>query len=100
MVKVGVAVKIDQEIMYNQTGAITSDRSKMVGRPTMYVLTNPESVVFVDETECNKNCKSEGYPGSQKHVCAMDQVEGGCLGATTAMHFTVMAFSPGVLESI
>jgi hypothetical protein len=47
MVEVGVAVKIYQEIMYDETGAITSDRSKMVGRPTMYVLTNQERVVFV-----------------------------------------------------
>jgi hypothetical protein len=46
---IGVAVKIIyQEIMYNETGAITSDRSKMVGRPTMYVPTNQERVVFVD----------------------------------------------------
>ena len=56
---IGVAVKIIyQEIMYNETGAITSDRSKMVGRPTMYVLTNQERVVFVDETGCNTNFKS------------------------------------------
>jgi hypothetical protein len=48
MVEVGVAVKIYQEIMYDETGAITSDRSKMVGRPTMYVPTNQERVVFVD----------------------------------------------------
>ena len=58
MVEVGVAVKIDQEIMYDETGAIISHRSKMVGRPTMYVLTNPERVVFVDQTGCNTNCKS------------------------------------------
>jgi hypothetical protein len=58
MVEVGVAVKIYQEIMYDETGAITSDRSKMVGRPTMYVLTNQERVVFVDETGCNTDFKS------------------------------------------
>lgn len=100
MVEVGVAVKIDQEIMYDQTKAITSDRSKMVGRPTMYVLTTPERVVFIVETGCNENCKSEGYPGSQKHVCTVYQVEGGRLGATTDMHFTVMAFTSGAGEPI
>jgi hypothetical protein len=50
MVKAGVAIKIDQEIMYNKTGAIASDGSKIVGRQTKYILTKPERLVLVDET--------------------------------------------------
>lgn len=55
MVKAGVAIRIDQEIMYKKTGAMTSYRSKMVGRSTKYILTKPERVVLVDETGCNTN---------------------------------------------
>ena len=39
MVDAGVAVKVDNAIMYDKEGAITSDVSKMFGRPTKYILT-------------------------------------------------------------
>lgn len=33
-------------------------------------------------------------------MCAVDQVEGGCSGAATDMHFTAMAFTSGTGEPI
>ena len=68
MVKSGVAVLLDEEIMYDENGLETDDIEKMFGRPTRYKLTKPEMVIFVDETGCNTNQRDGKNKDGRLHV--------------------------------
>jgi hypothetical protein len=99
-VEAGVAVKFEEEMMFDKEGNITDDPEKMYGRPLKYMIIRPEQCVFVDETGCNTNCKNDGFIGGQRFVMARDQTEGGRLGVTTDLHFTVLTFTAGTGEPI
>jgi hypothetical protein len=77
MVEAKVAIKTEDEIMYDKNGDETTDKTKMVGRPTTYQLTHPENVLFVDETGCNTNMKQDGHVGGE-------------------LYFTVLCFTNGL----
>jgi hypothetical protein len=64
------------------------------------MIIQPERCVFVDEMDCNTNCKNAGYVGGQRYVMARDQTEGGQLGVTTDLHFTVLTFTAGTGQPI
>jgi hypothetical protein len=100
MVEAGVAIKLDEEVMFDIDGNITEDPSKMFGRPSRYQITRPDRCVYVDETGCNTNCKNDGLIGGQRQVLGKNQKEGGRTSATTDLHFTVLAFTSGTGEPI
>jgi hypothetical protein len=72
MVSAGIAVEIDQEIMYDKNGEITTDESNIYGRPTKFKLTIPEYLHFVNKTGCNTNTKDDRYADSQLFVLPID----------------------------
>jgi hypothetical protein len=96
MVKAGIAVQMDEEVMYDENGDITTDKEKMVGRPSKFQLTNPDYLLFVDETGCNTNMKDDGFVGGEMFVLPVDGADMGVCGATTDMQFTVLAFTSGL----
>jgi hypothetical protein len=65
MVRAGIPVKLEEEIMYNKIGEVSTNKEEMYGRPTKYKITNPEYLLFVDKTGCNTNMKVDGYAGGQ-----------------------------------
>jgi hypothetical protein len=63
MVEAGVATKLDEEVMLDKEGNIVTNEEEMFGRPTEYIVTKPEQILFVDETGSNTNPKEDGYAG-------------------------------------
>jgi hypothetical protein len=100
MVEAGVAIKHEEEVMFDKNGHITTDEKEMYGRPSKYQIIRPDRCVFVDETGCNTNCKNDGLIGGQRLVTGVNQVEGARTSATTDLHFTVLAFTSGTGEPI
>ena len=85
----------DKDFMYDIDGNLVTDKESMYGRSTKYRITNPENILFVDETGCNTNQKIDGYAGGELFVIPTDASYGGLTGATTDLHFTVMCFTAG-----
>jgi hypothetical protein len=65
MVAAKVATKLEEEVMYDFSGRITTDETKVYGRPTTYRLDHPKNVLFVDETGCNTIMKQDGHVGGE-----------------------------------
>ncbi len=80
MVEAGVAEELPGEV---ESG---------VGRPTKHNLLRPECVVFVDETGCNTNQKDDGHVGGELFILPVDDDDIAPTGATTDIHYTVLAF--------
>ena len=95
MVAAKVAKKVDTSVMYDVDGNITRNEEEMVGRPTKYVLTHPENILFVDETGCNTNSKHDGRVGGELFVIPTEHSAGGLHGCTNDVHFTVLCFTSG-----
>jgi hypothetical protein len=53
MVEAGVAIKLDEEAMLNKEGNIVTNKEEMFGRPSKYIVTKLEQILFVDETGSN-----------------------------------------------
>jgi hypothetical protein len=68
MVKCNIAEKLDNEVNVNIKGEIETDKSKFSGLPTKYILHCPDLIVFVDETGCNTNQKSDPLNGNEKGI--------------------------------
>jgi hypothetical protein len=81
MVEAGVAEELPEPVQLQS------------GRPTKYNLIRPECVVFVDETGCNTNQKDDGHVGGELFVLPVDDDDIAPTGATTDIHFTVLAFT-------
>jgi hypothetical protein len=93
-VKAGIAEKLEQDIMYDKEGNITTDVSQIYGRPTKYKMNHPEYLLFVDETGCKTNQKTDGNNGGELFVLPCHGVgESGRVGTTTDIHFTVLCFT-------
>ncbi len=71
---------------------LPSEVESGVGRPTKYNLLRPKWVVFVDETGCNTNQKDDGHVEGGFFVLPMDDDDIAPTGATTDIHYTVLAF--------
>jgi hypothetical protein len=94
MVDAGIAVRVEEEIMYNKFGEITINRYEMFGRPTKYKITKPEYLLFVNKTGCSINMKEDGFAGGQIFVLPVDMgSQSGQNCATTDTHFTVLCFT-------
>jgi hypothetical protein len=100
MVECGVAVKLDEEKMFDKNGNITEDPEEMYGRPSRYHLIHPERCLFVDETGCNTNQKDDGHQGGKLYVLDKNQTEGARVGSFSDLHFTVMPFIAGTGEPV
>lgn len=92
MVEAGVAIELDQEVMLDINGNIVEEEKEMFGCPTQYIITKPEQIIFVDKCGSNKNQKDDGYAGDERFILTNDG-EGGVIGDTTDLHFTVMCFT-------
>jgi hypothetical protein len=56
--------------------------------------------MYVNETGCNTNMKTDRHIGSRRYVMAVDQVKRARAGVTSDIHFTVLAFTSGTGEAI
>jgi hypothetical protein len=63
-----VAVKLDEETMFNIKGERVETPDLSFGRPTKYQVVRPEQIVFVDETGCNTSQKEDGNVGGQRFI--------------------------------
>jgi hypothetical protein len=96
MVEAGVVIKLDKEVMVDKDGNIVEDESQMFGRPTRYIVTKPEQIIFVDECGSSTNQNDDGHVGGEYFLLANDgTTEGGVTGDTSDIHFTVMCFTSG-----
>jgi hypothetical protein len=100
MVDCGVAVELEEETMFDQEGNIVDNPSKMYGRPSKYCMIKPERCLFVDETGCNTNQKTDGNIGGEKFVVSVEQTENGRNGVVTDLNFTVLPFISGTGEAV
>jgi hypothetical protein len=99
MVEAGICKLNADARYYNLNGVVVTDPANSFGRPTKYELTNPEMLVFVDETGCNTNQQTDGQIGGQNFVLPVDY-KAGLLSATTDIHFTVLCFNLGTGQPI
>jgi hypothetical protein len=95
MVDAGIAVRLDEEIMYNKHGEETTKIDELNGHATKYKITHPEYLLFVDKTGCNTNMKEDGFAGGQLFVLLPVNMgsQAGCKGAASNIHFTVLCFT-------
>jgi hypothetical protein len=100
MVEAGVAEKFDEEVWLDCHNQVTINQHEAIGRKTRYRLLKPERCVFVDETGCNTNMKTDGHVGGRRYVMANGQSEGARTGVTSDIHFTLLAFTSGTGEAI
>ena len=83
MVRAGVAEKLDNPLMYDKHGNEVQDEKLMVEKKTCYGVTKPSNVIFVDETGCNTNQRSDGYIGGRLHVLPANATDSGIAGVVT-----------------
>ena len=100
MVMAGVAEKVNHQLMFDKDGNEVNDELLMVGRKTSYRVKRPSNIVFVDETGCNTNQRTDGYIGGRLYVIAANATDSGVAGAVTDLHFTVLCFTLGSGEPI
>jgi hypothetical protein len=100
MVKAGVAIQTPEERMYDQNGVRVFDKSDMYGRPTKFQMIKPQNVVFVDETGCNTNQKTDGHIGGELFVLPSGSTDTGVKGACTDIHFSVLCFNNACGDAI
>jgi hypothetical protein len=94
MVEAGVARKVSVPVWLDKDNNIVELESEAFGRKTQYLMTDPDYVLFADETGSNTNQKDDGRRGGELFVVPCSDNEScGLTGATTDIHFTVMCFS-------
>jgi hypothetical protein len=95
-----IAVELEEETMFDREGNIVDNPSKMYGWPSKYRMIKPEWCLFVDETGCNTNQRTDGNIGGEKFVVSVEQTENGRNGVVTDLHFTVLTFISGHVEAV
>jgi hypothetical protein len=100
MVDAGVAIKLEEPVMYDRSGNETLDGNVAFGRPSQYKIIRPQMLLFVDECGCNTNQSSDGYAGGQLFVLPAGEQSTGILGMVTDLHFTVLCFNAGNGEPV
>jgi hypothetical protein len=89
MVEVGVAEELEEAIQLD------------AGLPTKYKLTYPDHVLFVDETGCNTNQLNDGRVGGELFILPRNDSKCGApTGATTDLHYTILAFISGTGKAV
>jgi hypothetical protein len=100
MVKCGIAKKLERDVLVNLDGEIVTDANDSDGLPTKYIITNPDLLVFVDETGNNTNQKSDPFRGNEKTIIPSNGDGFGLAGAVNDDHFTFLCFQSGSGEPI
>jgi hypothetical protein len=100
MVKCGIAIKLEKEVLVNCNGELVYDEKESDGLPTNYIITNPDLLVFVDETGNNTNQKSDPFRGNEKRIIPCNGDGFGLAGAVNDNHFTFLCFQSGSGEPI
>jgi hypothetical protein len=100
MVNCGIAIKMDEEVLVNLKGEIIYNKQESDGLPTHYLMTNPNLIVFVDETGSNTNQKSDPLRGNEKRIVPINGDGFGLAGAVNDNHFTFLCFQSGTGEPI
>jgi hypothetical protein len=96
MVEAGVAEKLTVKKYYDVDGNEVFNADDAFGRGTLYKVTNPERIVFVDETGCNTSQIDDGQIGGQLFIFPKNGSCSGKIGAVTDLHFTVLCFMSGL----
>lgn len=100
LVKAGAAKELDKEVMLDQSGNVVYNEEEMYGLPTKYIMTNPRNFIFVDETGCNTNQKTDGLIGGEQVLVSTDNTGTGRSGSTTDLRYTVLGFTNGLGEPV
>jgi hypothetical protein len=100
LVECGIAEQLEHEVMLDRDGNIVDYPKLMFGRPSKYRMLKLERCLFVDETGCNTNQKTDGYIGGEKFVVSVDQTELGRNGVFTNLNFTVLPFFSGTGDAV
>ena len=102
MVEAGVAIKVDQPLMYDINGNEVRKSDEMYGLPTQYKMVYPIYVLFVDETGKNTNMKTDSAVGGRRLVVPKKsmKVDSGFLGSTSDIHFTVLCFTSACGDAV
>jgi hypothetical protein len=87
----GTVEKLEDIVMYDKEGNITTDVSMMYRHPTKYKMNHPEYLLFVDKTGCNTNQKTDVNNSGELFIIPCHGV--GESGATTEIHSTVLCFT-------
>ncbi len=89
MIEAGIAEVVEEAIQCE------------AGLPTKYVLTQPEYLLFVNETGCNTNQLNDGKVGGELFIMPKNIGDAAApAGATTDIHFTVLPFMLGTGEPV
>jgi hypothetical protein len=89
VVEAGIAEVVEEAIQHE------------AGLPTKYVLTQPEYLLFVDETGCNTNQLNDGKVGGKLFIMTKNIGNAAApAGATTEIHITVLPFMLGTGEPV
>ena len=94
LVEAGVAEKSSAPYPYDAEGYLleSADDTNLLGVPTRYRLTDPDWLLFVDETGANTNMKKDGRIGQKTYIVGQNQGETGRQGAANDIHFTTLVF--------
>jgi hypothetical protein len=92
-----VAIKLDDEVMYDFDGNVVDYPEICFGHPTKFKVIRPAQIVFVDETGCNTSQKEDGNVGGQQFILPSECAgSGGLTGTVTDIHFTLLCFTSGL----
>ena len=102
LVDAGLATKGETAFPRDSDGYLctSADDDNLLGLPTKYTLTEPEWLLFVDETGANTNMKKDGRIGQKTYVVGMEQGETGRQGAANDIHFTTLVFQSATGEPV
>jgi hypothetical protein len=100
MEEIGICKHVPHPVMFDINGLKVDSIEKMYGRPTNYILENPEMMIFVDETGSNTCQVSDGHVGGQLFILPSDGSSKGIIGSVSDLHFTVLPFIAGTGEAV
>ena len=100
MVTCGVAMELNDPILYDSDGMITEDADAAVGLPSKYIIHSPDNILMVDETGSNTNQKSDGRIGGELMIVPTDGSCNGINGSVADAHFPTLVFQTASGDSV
>lgn len=99
MVEAKVAIKLDTPILYDKEGNEVTDPNMSFGLPSRYKITDPNRIIFVDETGKNTNMKTDGKVGGRRFIVPATSTAAP-IGSTSDIHFTTLCFTSALGDPI